>query len=246
MQSGWEDMQSVWDELLPAVDEMQLTLDVAGIADPTPVCDGLNCLLYLFQGEWSEAGTSVFAMVPFIGDVKKVSRLVGKLNRIPAADKLIEAWQAVKRPLSDKCIDFINKADDITRRKLRYALQSGNKAIVDVRDKVKDLQDDLLAITGKGVQKEKDRIVNNFVSRGDEYMEELTAHGANKAQKLKGIGEDIWEIKNPGSGSKVRVVVRKLDQDLYQIMGFYPAHAGGGTETAKITRILGSHGITYP
>jgi hypothetical protein len=47
-------------------------LDVAGIFDPTPISDGLSGLISLFRGEWAQAGLSVAAMVPWIGDTGKV------------------------------------------------------------------------------------------------------------------------------------------------------------------------------
>jgi hypothetical protein len=49
-----------------------MALDLAGIFDPTPVSDGLSGLLSLFRGEWAQAGLSVAAMVPWIGDTGKV------------------------------------------------------------------------------------------------------------------------------------------------------------------------------
>ncbi|MCB0331749.1 MAG: hypothetical protein KDD70_18900, partial [Bdellovibrionales bacterium] len=58
---------------------IQTTLDVGGIADPTPICDGINCVLYLVQFDFSNAGISAIAFIPYLGDAAKSTRLGGKV-----------------------------------------------------------------------------------------------------------------------------------------------------------------------
>lgn len=74
-----------WHETLTAV---HLGLDVVGIFDPTPISDGLNALIYLGEAVyyfatdnntaayWSlgNAGISVVAIIPYVGDLSKLGR----------------------------------------------------------------------------------------------------------------------------------------------------------------------------
>lgn len=57
------------------LDRLHLSLDVGGIADPTPVCDGANCLLYLVEFRFSDAGVSLIGFIPYLGDAAKAGRL---------------------------------------------------------------------------------------------------------------------------------------------------------------------------
>ena len=60
------------------VDNVQTTLDLAGIADPTGVVDGVNAIIYLGRGRWADAGISALALIPYIGDAGKAGRLAAK------------------------------------------------------------------------------------------------------------------------------------------------------------------------
>lgn len=51
------------------VSAAQLTLDLVGIVDPTPVSDGLSAALSLGQGDLVGAGASVVSMLPGAGDL---------------------------------------------------------------------------------------------------------------------------------------------------------------------------------
>lgn len=62
---------------LDPVGSLQTTLDAAGVIDPTPFSDGFNSLIYLSQGDLSNAGISIAGMVPFLGDAAKAKRLSG-------------------------------------------------------------------------------------------------------------------------------------------------------------------------
>jgi hypothetical protein len=76
-QSPGQDVEPRYESLAPegslsAAAIATMALDLAGIFDPTPVSDGLSGLVSLFRGEWAQAGLSVAAMVPWIGDTGKV------------------------------------------------------------------------------------------------------------------------------------------------------------------------------
>ncbi len=52
-------------------------VDIGGILDPTPACDGVACAAELSQGNFIYAGINVVAMVPWLGDLAKA----GKANK---------------------------------------------------------------------------------------------------------------------------------------------------------------------
>lgn len=47
---------------------LRLALDLGGIFDPTPICDGLSAALALYDTQFTEAALSVVSMVPYLGD----------------------------------------------------------------------------------------------------------------------------------------------------------------------------------
>ena len=52
-----------------ALDLVQLSLDLAGIVDPTPISDGSGALLALARGLWLDSAISGVSMVPYVGDL---------------------------------------------------------------------------------------------------------------------------------------------------------------------------------
>ena len=65
---------------LSGADLATLILDLIGIFDPTPVADGASGLLSVFRGEWAQAGFSVAAMIPYLGDTGKVLKFTKMLK----------------------------------------------------------------------------------------------------------------------------------------------------------------------
>jgi len=61
------------------LDQIQTGLDVAGIADPTGIVDGVNALIYAGRGQWGNAAISALAIIPY-GDIGKVGRLAAKTS----------------------------------------------------------------------------------------------------------------------------------------------------------------------
>jgi RHS repeat-associated protein len=59
-------------------DDVQLALDVVGIVDPTGLTDGANAAISATRGNWSDAGISLLAVIPYIGDTAKAGKYVGK------------------------------------------------------------------------------------------------------------------------------------------------------------------------
>jgi len=73
------------------LDIVQMGLDIAGIIDPSPICDGASGLISLSRGDWLGAGISVIGMAPYVGDVAKL----GKLGRY--GETLTKALELAQR-----------------------------------------------------------------------------------------------------------------------------------------------------
>jgi hypothetical protein len=52
-----------------------LGLDIAGVADPTGLCDGASAGISLKNGEFVDAAISVVSIIPWIGDLSKAGKL---------------------------------------------------------------------------------------------------------------------------------------------------------------------------
>ena len=63
------------------LNSFQTGLDLLGIADPTPVSDSINALIYATRGEWGYAGVSILGIIPYLGDVAKGGKYAGKLSQ---------------------------------------------------------------------------------------------------------------------------------------------------------------------
>ncbi len=96
------------------VDLGQIALDIVGLADPTPISDGLNGLISLFRGDFVGAGISAVSMVPYIGDAAKLGKLGKWAETIVNAAELLGrhgANSAVGRqllPALEKINDALN------------------------------------------------------------------------------------------------------------------------------------------
>ncbi|MGF1527365.1 MAG: polymorphic toxin type 30 domain-containing protein [Candidatus Competibacterales bacterium] len=74
-----------------ALDLTQLTLDVAGIFDPTPISDALSGAMSLARGDWLGAGISAVSMVPYLGDLAKTGKLAKVVEAAGRAVDLVKA-----------------------------------------------------------------------------------------------------------------------------------------------------------
>ena len=54
---------------------IQIGIDIAGIFDPSPICDGTSAMLSIYQRDWLGVGLSVAGMFPYFGDSLKLAKL---------------------------------------------------------------------------------------------------------------------------------------------------------------------------
>jgi RHS repeat-associated protein len=88
------------------LDLAQLTLDIIGIVEPTPIADGLNMAISIWRWDISGAALSGLGMFPWFGDLAKAGKLkhyfnrMHELLRMAARDRqLLEMLEPVLRPV---------------------------------------------------------------------------------------------------------------------------------------------------
>lgn len=103
---GGSEMLSAEDQQL-LLDLGQMTLDLVGIFDPTPISDGTNALISAGRGDWFGAGISAVAMIPLLGDLAKA----GKLGRwVLTIDKTIALMRRNAR-FAEQALPLLRRLD---------------------------------------------------------------------------------------------------------------------------------------
>ena len=85
-----------------ALDLAQLTLDITGILDPTPLSDGTNMLISLTRGKWTDALISGVSLLPYLGDLAKLAKLRDYSDTVRLAKQIAKtdpAWRRVLREM---------------------------------------------------------------------------------------------------------------------------------------------------
>jgi hypothetical protein len=97
-----------------AADKIHLTLDVAGIFDPTPCSDLTNAGLYVSEGNYLAAGISIVGVLPWIGDIFKSTRITAAMARL-AERGAVKGGQTFFQgaKYSPKVLKQMSKGDDI-------------------------------------------------------------------------------------------------------------------------------------
>jgi hypothetical protein len=76
---------------------LSAALDIVGIFDPTPISDAIGSKLAYSKGDYLSAGISLFAMVPYIGDLGKVSKIKKDVEIIKDAVESVKTAQNIKK-----------------------------------------------------------------------------------------------------------------------------------------------------
>ncbi len=138
--------EDIWDEAdrrtaetlkpegaLSIADLATLILDLAGIFDPTPLSDGASGVLSLLRGEWSQAGLSLAAAVPVIGDAGKVFKFEKTLKPFRHLRKAVGDMEEVRKiAASLRHIDWNNPS------KLNETLGTMNRLAGDAAKRYED------------------------------------------------------------------------------------------------------------
>jgi hypothetical protein len=108
------------------LDLAQAAIDVAGIADPTPISDVTGAALSLYRGDLIGAGLSLISVIPYAGDAlakttkgarlakkissikKKIEATAGRIAKLKKRGKKVDG----ELPASAKAKDAKSKGDD--------------------------------------------------------------------------------------------------------------------------------------
>ena len=109
----------------------QLILDITGIFDPTPLSDGTNALVSLARGRWTDALISTVSLIPYLGDISKLTKLPRYLDSIREAVYVARTdprWAMNLRDLFTnlkKLLDkvFDSDADELPDKARKYLQQ---------------------------------------------------------------------------------------------------------------------------
>lgn len=113
-----------------ALDLLQLALDLAGFADPTPVSDGASLLISLGRGEWLDAAISGASMIPYVGDLAKAGKLPKYLRTVEKAIELADRSKAAAKALLPgmeklyQALDLLPEGANKHLDRIRSAVQS--------------------------------------------------------------------------------------------------------------------------
>ena len=84
------------------LDLTQIGLSIAGIFDPTPVCDGLDGLISLLRGDRVGAAISAVSLIPYLGDAAKIGKLHKFVNVVDRAADLARTDSTVARRVAPR------------------------------------------------------------------------------------------------------------------------------------------------
>jgi hypothetical protein len=82
-----------------AVELLEMALDLGGLVDPTPFCDGMSALMAVSQGRWLDAALSGVGILPYVGDLAKAGKLPRYLRTMDAVSALMARSQRAREAL---------------------------------------------------------------------------------------------------------------------------------------------------
>ena len=102
------------------LDLAQAALDVAGVADPTPISDGLSGIMSLARGDFIGAGLSLVSMVPYAGDaLAKTAKGARLAKKMAGLKKKIEAATTAISKLKAQQMERLSKGTAKMRAKMK-------------------------------------------------------------------------------------------------------------------------------
>jgi hypothetical protein len=123
LNKGSQQVQSAESNLASLNDDLkfqlaQTVVDIAGIADPTPISDVIGAGMSLYTGDFIGAGLSLISIIPYAGDaLGKTAKGARTLKKINALKKRIEAAVATT-----------NLAKKLARKSAAAAVRAKRKA----------------------------------------------------------------------------------------------------------------------
>ena len=183
-----------------SIDLAQIALDVAGLVDPTPICDGLNAVIAVGRGNWVDAGLSVISIVPYVGDLAKAGKFPKYLKTLEKAIAIANESADAAKVLTP-IVERVDKA-------LALLPTGGNRGLDAVRKKTGEYLNKVAAQGGRRypLPDVSSQIRFRKFRRGDnEYKQavgrlgvpgQVKTHRSTSAQSAvsKGTGDDAGHL----------------------------------------------------
>jgi RHS repeat-associated protein len=211
-------------------DAVQSSLDVAGVADPTPISDGVNAVISVARGNYMDAGLSAVAIVPYIGDLAKGGKYLDEAAAGArwVGDKADEGWQAAKRWTDCLINSFSAKTLVMTPSGLKaiselvegelvlaYNEATGEIGAYPITDVISHLDPEIVLLTIDGQTLETTAEHPFYVVEANEWSPYLSAGKWIDAGDLQ-VGDDVRQAD--GSTGEVRSVrVVAVAQPMYNL-----------------------------
>lgn len=226
-------------------DLTQMTLDITGIVDPTPISDGSNLVISLgrgvgelFSGNWSKAGEhglngviSGVGFLPYVGDLAKLGKL-GKwaetvTKAVDAAIHNPAARQALE-PALKKLHDLIGNIPESVMNKLPDEVKSTLEGIKGKLDELfgggaKKNSDPVDVGAGTNGASNASRVpFNSFPKTPDEMTKALGVEPSKVSLTPDGTTRIVWE---PNANTRIRYESHPEGLKPGDV-GFNPRHHG--------------------
>jgi GIY-YIG catalytic domain. len=111
-----------------ALNAVQTTLDVIGIWDPFGIADGINAGIYLYNGDYKNAGISALGIIPFVGDLGKGykygAKALSKVDEVIDATKGVQGVYEITTKSGKK---YVGKSKEVAKRLKQH--KNGSKSI---------------------------------------------------------------------------------------------------------------------
>jgi len=179
-----------------------IALDIGGLVDPTPICDGAGAVLAIAQGEWLSATLSVISMVPYVGDLAKLGKFPRYLKTLEKAINLARQSADAGKILAPVAVRV--------RKALDLLPDEAGPQLAKLRKKVDELMDVVGAKAAKATADtlpdiSKQFRVRKFQQNGNSYHEvsgrlgvpgKVKTHRSKSAQSAmsSGTGDDAGHL----------------------------------------------------
>jgi hypothetical protein len=175
-----------------ALDLLQMSLDLTGIVDPTPISDGSNAVISLgrsisslFSGEWSAAGghlvngaISVIGFVPALGDLAKAGKIGKWAQTVADAISTMSRYPA----MAERLRPILREIHDLVNRIPQSALEALPASARESLQRMKTQLDEVFGTAGKNV----DGVAPTYKGkvRGQEFiLEGVETHSVNYVKR---------------------------------------------------------------
>lgn len=196
------------DQRALVLDVTQMTLDVAGIFDPTPATDGINAAISLFRGDLLGAGISAISMVPFIGDLAKAGKLGRWAQTLDGVVRMAAdnpAFRRMVEPMLSKLGDAISAIPQSVMANLPDSVQSALRGARSQIDEALGAADNLAVRAAGTVQRSFGR---NTMEWTTDAQGRLTGASGTFAEVFTGLARSSDEV-----AAQSRAAARGIDGD---------------------------------